>query len=238
MFDLKSLNVWAAFLVACLSVGTIPMVASGLTNVMAPTFSHLDEDGVFAWLMVHHVLLLGLTMLAIFVVDRGKLSEWGFNLQKLPTSLLIIAGFIPAFSLIEFMYMSGRPYVTDFPQNSFNNLGWQGFQYFFSGLGEEPLFRGFIIVLMLNSLRTSNLSIRTQQVVAIAVSTVLFMYAHLDVDWLTFSVTHYDFSQLTKALQFGIFLGVVFVYTQSLLAPIILHGLANGITATIGFYLV
>ena len=134
--------------------------------------------------------------------------------------------------------MSGAAYQTDYPQTQINMLGMQVFQYLLSGVGEEPLFRGLVITVLLAGLSTTRLSTRLQYFTAIFVSTLLFMYAHISIDWLTMSISGFDFGQQTKALQLGVLFAVIFIHTRSLFAPIVLHGLSNGITATIGFYIV
>lgn len=238
IIDLKSMNIWTAIIVSFIAVELIPRASSHLANLVGPALIPLDPDGVFAWISVHHLFQLALTILVMLIVFRGALSDWGFNFNKWRTSLVIIVVFAIGFGLMEYTYMSGRPYTTDFPQTQINEIGWQGFQYFLSGLGEEPLFRGLVIILLLSGLRSSKLTITKQNIIVVMLSTVLFMYAHLQFDWLSLSAPGYDFSQQTKALQLGVLYAVVFLHTRSLLAPIALHGLSNGISATIGFYII
>ena len=132
--------------------------------------------------------------------------------------------------------LPSQSYTTEYPQTPLNTHGILVFQYFLSGMGEEPLFRGLVIVILLGRLTTTKLLVKHQYIVVICLSTLIFMYAHLSVDLLSMSITGFDFGQQTKALQIGALLAIVFIHTRSLFAPIVLHGLSNGITATIGFY--
>lgn len=140
------------------------------------------------------------------------------------------------FIIIKNRNLPSQSYTTEYPQTPLNTHGILVFQYFLSGMGEEPLFRGLVIVILLGRLTTTKLLVKHQYIVVICLSTLIFMYAHLSVDLLSMSITGFDFGQQTKALQIGALLAIVFIHTRSLFAPIVLHGLSNGITATIGFY--
>lgn len=236
----QPVNAWMALLIMLLAVELIPLVSFHTANLLDPllSLSQWDADGVFAWLGVHHLLQLLLSVVVMLVVFPRRLSAWGFNFHHWRTSLIIIVVFAVAFTILEYAYRVGQPYVTDFPQTHRNELGWQVFQYLISGLGEEPLFRGIVIVLLLAALSASSLSPGLHYLLAVVVSTGLFMYAHLDVNWWSMSAPGYDFGQQTKALQMGVLCGAAFIYTRSLFAPIVLHGLSNGITASLGFYVV
>jgi len=229
-----------AIIFIVIAVELLSLTAIYFANLVAPSFSEKHSSHVIAWLAIHHVILFSLTVSLMIAVFRMPLSEWGFNFNKWKTSLVIIFAFAFSFSVAEFFYMNGRPYTPDpsFPLTTKNMLYWQGFQYLLSGLGEEPLFRGFAIVLLSHGLQSTKLAMNHQQVLIVILSTLIFMLAHLDIDWLSLSVSGFNFSQQTKALQLGILYAIVFIHTRSLFAPIVLHGLSNGITATIGFYFV
>lgn len=67
-------------------------------------------------------------------------------------------------------------------------------------------------------------------------ATILFMMAHIHIDFTNFNVTHFDIGQQMNSLQLGIIYGLSFHYTKSLLAPIVMHGISNGIIYSIMFY--
>lgn len=213
------------------------MASFSLTNNILRTTLEIDPDGVYAWLILHHLIQLGLTVLVMAFLFDLPLSTWGFNLSNWKKSLLIVIAFAVLFSLIQYAYVSGTTYSPGFPLTPANKIGWQVFQYFFSGLGEEPLFRAFVIVLLLCGLSSTTLPANWQNALAVGISTLAFMFAHLSVDWVSFSIIGFDFDQQMMALQLGVLYGVTFVYTRSLLAPIMLHGLSNGITSSLGMYL-
>ncbi len=221
-----------------LAIELLSFASSYLANLVGPAFLQSDPDGVFLLLIAHHTFLLILTLLVMKSFPLTRLTDWGVNFKKWKTSLLVIAVFAILFGLLEYSYMRGGTYSPGFPLTTSNKFGWQIFQYFFSGLGEEPLFRGLVIVLLLNVMRTTRLAVYQQHVFIVVVSTALFMFAHLDVDWLNLSISGFEFGQQTKAFQLGILYAIVFIHTKSLFAPIVLHGLSNGLTASIGFYVV
>ncbi|MHC4572961.1 MAG: lysostaphin resistance A-like protein [Planctomycetota bacterium] len=96
---------------------------------------------------------------------------------------------------------------------------WLLYQFMYVAVGEEVFFRGYVNG---NILRAARAALqgrgRAQRWVSIVVSAGIFAVAHLTVQ-----------GRVTAALTFlpGLVLCWLFVHTESLLAPILFHGLAN-----------
>ena len=232
----RSLGTLGCVLVALLAAFGIPPIASQLTELIYPSVSEYDPDDVFLWITVHHIIQLILTIIVMLILARGNLSVWGFNLNKFWLSVAWVVGFVVIFGTIEYMRLSGGFETRDYPLTQRNILGVQGFQYFLSGTGEEPLFRGLVIILFSAAMLRMTVLNTAHNVLVVAISTVIFMVAHLNVSVSPFAVDGFDFDQQAKALQLGVLYAVVFVQTRSLLAPIVIHGLSNGLLFTISFY--
>lgn len=86
---------------------------------------------------------------------------------------------------------------------------------FLAALGEELLFRGVLLQLLLDGLKNSHL--------AVIISSILF------------SAMHLQFFGFLPRTVLGILFGYVFIWTGSLWIPIILHFLFNGVTVVAAY---
>jgi len=75
--------------VALLAFPVIPHSARVVTELIWPSISEIDPEGVYLWISIHHVFQLAFTVLVMKFIFRLKLRDWGFNLNKLPESLRI-----------------------------------------------------------------------------------------------------------------------------------------------------
>ena len=101
------------------------------------------------------------------------------------------------------------------------------FQSLFPGLGEEPLYRGFLIVLLVGRYWDADMEISTlSRNLIIVLSAVIFSVAHLSYTFSPFSVL-YDSYQLLTALVLGGFQAYVFIKTRNLWGSIWIHNIAN-----------
>ena len=217
----------------------IPVISSYGATLFFPLVQQIDPDGLFAWISLHHIIQLILTIIVMLILASGRLDLWGFNLNHFKRSLVFIMLFLVVFGAMEYVRLSnGNTSGPDYPLTQTNMLGQQGFQYLLSGLGEEPLFRGFVMVFLASSV-TAKLDIGSFELpLTVLIATALFMLAHIDIDMRSLSATTIDIEQQMRALQLGLLYGVIFHHTRSLVAPIIIHGLSNGLQFTIGFYLI
>ncbi len=232
----RSLGVAGCVLIALLAAFGIPSISSQFTELIYPSVSEYDPDDVFLWITIHHTIQFVLTVATMLILARGSLSVWGFNLSRLWLSFAWIVGFVVVYGTIEYMNVSGGFQSRDFPLTQRNMLGIQGFQYFLSGTGEEPLFRGLMIVLFSAAIYRISAFNSAHNVLVVIISTMIFMAAHLNIRVSPFAIDGFDFDQQTKALQLGVLYAVIFVQTRSLLAPIVIHGLSNGLLFTMIFY--
>jgi membrane protease YdiL (CAAX protease family) len=98
-------------------------------------------------------------------------------------------------------------------------LPWLIYQFMYVAVAEEVFFRGYLqgnVMKLIGSMQSG--SRQAEPLTAIIVSGMCFAVAHFVVQ-----------GQITSLLTFlpGLLLGWLFLRTQSLLAPILFHGLAN-----------
>lgn len=180
-------------------------------------------------------------LLSNLFLKKG-LSEIGLNFKNLKMSFKYIAFFALSILAIYLIYINlARLY---FPQLWLDmrfvpiptNIGIFSqlfFQSIFPGLGEELLFRGFFISLMITKLNP-NLDKFLDKFLISILSALLFAIAHIYFDISSFQITHIDITQLLLALFSGVCYSLMFIKTKSLLGPIISHNFANVSSTIIG----
>ena len=219
--------------VALLAVFIIPRSAGFVTDLVWPLVGAFDPT-VSGWITIHHVLQLVFTVLVMKFVFKIDLRQMGFNLNKRRESLRIFGWFARVYLVVVILILLpniifGSAPSFDYPLTAENMAGVLGFQILLSGTGEEPLFRGMVMIVlgkfMTGMHRIGNSEIPSSGVVA----TILFTLAHVGFTISPFAITHFDPLQLFGALVFGLFYANVFHRTGSLLSPIIMHGYSNGI---------
>lgn len=236
----RNFNKSTDLLIVILAILIIPKASMLLTSSIYPSLQYLDPDQTFLFKTIHHLFQLSLTIcLMLVLTKREGLSQWGFNLRNVHQSMRWIGTFAIIFGGIEYFRITNAKLPEyDFELNQRNKIGIQSFQYLLSGLCEEPLFRGFVMIFLSKHWKKVYKFLQTEIPVTAIIATFLFMLAHLDIDLTNLSITGFDFDQQMKSLQLGVIYALGFHYTKSLLAPIIIHGLSNGLMYSIAFYLV
>ena len=238
--SVRSFGLVPNLIIVVLAIILIPKSSSYIADQVFPLLAEFDPNRSFVWLFIHHTVQLFLTLVLMLVMARENgLTDWGFNLNRWRTSLAFIFGLILIFGTAELVRIQGGgSSAYNAPLEQRDMVGVQAFQYIMSGLGEEPLFRAFIMIFLAGTIPQIFKLGELELPVTVLISTALFMFAHIQIDYSSLTILHIDFGQQMKALQFGIVYGVAFHYTRSLLAPIVMHGLSNGLPMSIELYLV
>jgi membrane protease YdiL (CAAX protease family) len=108
-----------------------------------------------------------------------------------------------------------------------------------AGLGEEPLFRGFVVLMLAKQWDGGfRIGKRTISYVSL-LSGFIFMTAHIGYVFVPhFEIVRIDPLQLTYTFILGVFWSAVFERTKSLLAPVAAHIWANFIQYALGYAVV
>ncbi len=228
-----------AIIITLLAILIIPKVSGQLANLTASLFGTFDPDGAYLWISVHHIFQLILTVLLMLVFKRN-LGFWGFNLNNLNKSLVYFkqfvmcsTGFVLLYYVILFFF-SATP-GPGYALSAENILGQLGFQLFLSGTCEEPLFRGFVMIILYGAFAGSIRFVKTDIPTAGIIAAIFFTVAHIQYSIWPFEITYINPMQLVLSFGLGLYYAVVFYRTRSLLTPILAHGYINFLITGLGF---
>ena len=209
-------------------------VSSRAGGYVANSFSYaaIDPYNVFAWISVHHIVQTILALAVIGILATTKKFDFGFRLGDVKVGLKLTLDFTILVLIINtvsyiitfFFFSFSGP---DFPLNLRNVAGTLGFQLFLSS-AEEIGFRALPIALLVYSFKTSK-SIKianTEVSLATIIAAILFTLAH--VRWsINPVIIYFDITQLAISFVYGIYYGVAFEKSKSVLYPMIMHGISN-----------
>ncbi len=207
---------------------------------MYPLYKSIDPDDAFMYLNLHHIFQGGVFLLMIGIAAKlfhCKWSDFGFNLNRYRFSLIYTVCFVAVWTVIQFgvgylMVRSGTVFNMNFPLNSRNFTGYFLFELLLSGTSEELFFRVFIITVIISLMKNSLKHQKNIEMIAIIISTVLFMAGHIGYDLFPFRITYINGLQQLTVVIFSFAYGIVFLKTRSILGPMLMHNLLN-VVATI-----
>jgi membrane protease YdiL (CAAX protease family) len=241
---MKSFGKIVDFIIVFVAIELIPYISAQLTNSLNSIIQYYDKDGVFLWISFHHIFQLLLTILAMKFYFGSRLTDWGFNLNEIKKAPKIIALFVFFYLIIEiagtlFFYMLGgsKEPTFGYPQTFQNIIGYYSFQAFLSGTCEEPLFRGFVITVLVLSWKGKIKLGKTEFTTAGIIAAFLFAFAHISFSIFPFQIYQLYVLQLITAFGLGLLYAVIFQKTKSLLIPILLHNLSNVIAISMPYML-
>ncbi len=214
--------------------------------ILADYFGEVFEYKQFSvkWDFVHHIIQMILALgVMILPFWRKSLVDWGFNNREKKKNKAIIIKFTLGFLVfytfgeIIYLWLSGWPSVMNFNINEFNVWGKIIFAFTMPGLSEEVLFRALIMGILFlgwqKSITIGKLIIPYAGIIA----AILFAISHVGFTLIPFEIYYYNITQLVVAFILGVFYSYIYVDTKSLLAPIIIHNLWDGVVILINYIL-
>jgi len=236
---MKSLGKIGDLIVVVLAATFVPRLVTVLTKQVYPFVSSLDPDNVFLYQSIRHILMLLLPMVLMKLWLSRRLYDYGFNMNDWRRSLRIFFWFCLIYLVPVFFVnalpniINGEPPSFNYPLNVKNVTCRLSYMYLLTGTGEEPLFRGFAIVVLSQSWKRVFKVWRVEISAAGLIATALFMIAHIRFTVVPFEITFISWPQQVWALGLGLYYAIVFQKTKSLLCPVLSHGYSNGIIFTL-----
>ena len=229
-------TVYIVFVIVGLFI--VQTFASKLGGFIADLFQYavIDKDGTFMSISVHHIIQMIVALVLIFIISKKSDLEFWLKPRLNKSGILyttIFAIVILIYVLIS--YVVGYSLNTIAPYayelNVANVLGTLGFQLFLSGTSEEILFRAFPITVLGGVIGKDN---KKGYAFIIVIASVLFSVAHIQ--WSLFPVSlTFSWFQLIYAFILGIAYGFTYVKSESIIYPMIMHGLSNFFMVGIGY---
>ena len=205
----------------------------------------IDISNPEFWVGVYQQIFQAITATVLFFLFFKKgVKELGINARNASTSIRYFGFFVLAWVSIMILYVLITH--TYFPQTwaSMTSIELPQlntiiptllFQSFFPGIGEEILFRGFIVNVLAALVLTRYRDHGVSRMGIIFISSLYFATAHIYFTLSPFRLTHIDCLQLVTGFCCGAFYAVVYLKTKSLLAPFLAHNFANTSATVCGY---
>lgn len=225
-------------LLAILGLFAFQSFASKLGGFVADLFQYevIDKDGTFMSVSVHHIVQMIVALVLIFVISKKSNLDFGL-IPRLNKSGILYTAIFAIIILIYVLisYVVGYSLDTiapyEYELNISNVLGTLGFQLFLSGTSEEILFRALPITVLGGVICKDN---KKSYIFIIVIASVLFSVAHIR--WTLFPVSiSFSWFQLIYAFILGIAYGLTYVKSESIIYPMIMHGLSNFFMVGMGY---
>lgn len=182
------------------------------------------------YLMFHHTYEFLLVFLLTLLICNFKYIDFGYHIKDWKKGLLwsgaAITFQIVVSVLLNIVYGS---WEVHFQADTFV------FQLFFSGFGEEILFRSVplaILPLVWGNEMSIRVGTKYKVYMDVLISALFFSLAHISFQFGVKGIS-YNWVQLGCAFVIGIFIGMVFKKTNSVWTCMIVHGMVNVIAVTI-----
>ena len=243
MGPLKGKKAWQ-FIGIVMLLFIIQQLQSNFGGFVANAFSYdlIDPDHVFAWITVHHIGQMVLSMMVVMAVYLIYKVDFGFKIGDYKTGLQYVKIFSFAFIIYAIGgyvigYFTHSLVAYTFPLNFRNVAGTLGFQLFFSGTSEEILFRALPVSLMVfvsgKSIQVKvgkwNLSLET------IIAALLFAIAHVQWTLFPLAINYFSSFQLVYAFVLGVIYGKTYQKSGSVLYPMAMHGISNTVMVGTGY---
>ncbi len=232
--------VWILFL-AVLLLG-VPRLAGAVADLF--DYAAIDPDAAFAWIAVHHIVQAAVFLVIMLVINRVSPIRFGFGWGDRKAGwfyvrlfTLIFIGYVVVQRLI-FLILTGSLPVFGYPLTAQNIIGQLGFQLLLSGPSEELIFRAFAITMLGLAVKGVVFSKDTsagrivfkmlggELTAANLIAAVIFGLAHVRFAFAPFSAS-FETGQVVVAVILGLFYGVCYERSKSMIYPMIMHSFVN-----------
>ena len=197
-----------------------------LLQKSAEVLSFMSND---CYLMIHHTYEFLLVFLITLLISKFKRIDFGYHIKDWKKGLgwcgIAVVIMIVIRIILKIAYAS---WGVHFQADTFI------FQLFFSGLGEEVLFRSVplaILPLVWGGEMSIGIGSKYKVYMEVLISALFFTLMHISFQ---FGVgIRYDWVQLISAFLMGFCFGMVYRKTNSVWTCMVIHGIVNIIAVTI-----
>lgn len=222
----------------------LPVISTYISLLPGTYIDGNSLAGAVFLAIIFYSVQTGIPIIFGRLLVHRSITEMGFNLQNVKLTIKMLRWFIPIWLLLDILfYVISLNYIADFDayiSHYFVNdkLMMQKkliIGSLLAGMGEEPLFRGFIVTSLVTVISRYVVVGKVKIPLVAIMSGVLFALAHIEYQIMPFRIIYIDGVQLGITFILGTFWSIMFIKTKSLLGPIIAHMCANVIQIMSGY---
>ncbi len=238
-------TLWMLFLTVLL-LG-VPRLAGLFADLF--DYSAIDPDGAFAWISVHHMVQAAIFLVLMAVMSRLSAIRFGFGWGDSRvgwTYVRLFALIFSGYTVVSLLIVlaAGTFQAFPYPLTARNIAGQLGFQLLLSGPSEELIFRAFAITMLALSVNGVVVGKDTgvgkpiftvlggELSVANLIAAVIFGLAHVRFSFAPFSMSYSTF-QVIYAMVLGLFYGVCYERSKSMIYPMMMHSISNVVAVSV-----
>lgn len=233
-------NILLYGIIATIGLFIFQSFANKAGTAFANLFSYekIDFYNVYAKNSVHHITMMLIALIIIFILSKLLKIDFGFRLGDSKKGMKYLIIFTAVFAVISLashilMYIGNQLPVYEFPLNKNNIIGTLGFQLFLTGTAEEILFRALPITVLIYVFRKS-IAVKWNITLEVIIASVLFSIAHIKWSLSPFTIDA-NYSQLLYAFAMGIIQGIAYQDSRSILYPMLMHSISNVLMVGTGY---
>lgn len=220
-----------------LSLSALLLIVPRIAGLVADAFdySHIDPDGAFAWITVHHIVQALVFLVTMILITQRQGIHFGFGWGNREVGLKWVRIFALIFAVYVVVSLLLQTATSTFqlfpyPLTARNITGQLGFQLLLSGPSEELMFRAFAITML--GLRIKGGVCKGLLSYVNIIAAVIFALAHVGVTFEPFAVSYNPF-QLVYAFALGLAYGACYEQSKSLYYPMIMHSMSNVVAVSV-----
>ena len=225
----------------CLAFGAGFLILALLNTI--PGFSRLAETSMWLPKYIGDFVAFAVGMTIVWRISQGRFEEYGFTLSgrslKIISSVIlgILLGLLGLLWEHFSQLVSGGPLspAHPYPLTIVNILGMMTFQWIFVGLFEEPITRGLVQTHLMDKMKGSITIFKWNFHIGSIFTAILFGVGHFGPhiffggSWLTL------FPHLLFATVYGLCSSYIYQETRSLIGPIIMHNITDGLLYSVDY---
>jgi uncharacterized protein len=238
-------GLWVLFLTVLL-LG-VPRLAGAFADLF--DYAAIDPDGAFARGSVRHIVQAVVFLVLMLIIMRVSALRFGFGwgdskvgLHYVRLFALIFAGYTVVSLII--VLATGTFQRFPYPLTARNIVGQLGFQLLLSGPSEELIFRAFamtMLVLLVKGTLVDGDTGFAKHVTTIFsgaitaanfIAAIIFALAHVRFAFAPFSLS-FNTGQLIYAGVLGLFYGVCYERSKSMVYPMLMHSMSNVVAVSV-----
>lgn len=208
---------------------------------------NFKSDPVLAWVwsFFQHTFMLVVTLLILKVFLKKTPQQAGLNFRNIRkwhtyikwycvimTLYLLIGTLVPFLESENFRQSLLLQYF-NIPQKS--KLAEILYMFTMPGIGEEPLFRAFVIIVLMKVFKGNLKAGKTNIPTALIISPIFFMFAHMNIGFGVFAGININIGQQVLCLLNGLYFAWVYYDTESLVPVIIVHNYCDVIASSLRY---